>query len=284
MAPVPFATPRPSPEEIELDLLLEGIQRRYGLDFRDYARPSLARRVRQYLEAEGFANISELQAQVLRDPQALAALVTAISVRSTAMFRDPAFYRAFRAKVVPALRPLPFFRVWHAGCATGEEVYSVAILLREEGLLDRARIYATDMNEAALRRARTGVFPLRRIREYSLNYERAAGTRSFADYYTVRQDEALFDMALQRNVVWAAHNLATDASFNEFHVVMCRNVMIYFNLALRQRVHALLHDSLAPCGYLALGSQESLDLTGYERRYAAVDEDARIYRKLDSPC
>ena len=275
------ATQRPPVEEIELYLLCEGVYRRYGIDLRHYSPASLARRIREFMDAEGLGTISDAQACVLHDAQAFGRFVEAVSVPITAMFRDPAFYRAFRERIAPALRSVPFLRVWHAGCATGEEVYSTAILLQEEGLLDRTRIYATDINESAIRRAKQGVFPLRKMHDYSLNYQKAAGQGSFSDYYTARSDHATFSPELKKNIVWGAHNLATDASFNEFQVIMCRNVMIYFTLELRRRVHELLHDSLQASGYLALGYRESLQLTGYESRYAPVHDEAKIYRKLN---
>ena len=267
-------------EEVELDLLLEGIYRRYGIDFRNYSRASLARRVARCIKAEKLKTLSSLQDRVLHDAQALGRFVACVSVHSTAMFRDPDFYLAFRERLAPELRRLPSLRLWHAGCSTGEEVYSIAILLLEEGLLDRTRIYATDMNESGLMQAREGVYPLRKMEEYAANHRQAGGKRALSKYYGRRGEVALFDPALQRDIVWATHNLVTDASFNEFQVVLCRNVMIYFNPTLQRRVHSLLYDSLAHGGYLALGRQESIDLTGYEPHYAVVDRIAKIYRKL----
>lgn len=280
MPHIGYAPSKLAVEEIEVDLLLEGIHRRYGIDFRSYSRASLARRVGRCLKAEGLPTVSALQDRVLHDPQVLGRFVAAVSVHSTAMFRDPAFFRAFREQIAPALSRLPFIRVWHAGCSTGEEVYSVAILLLEEGLLDRTRIYATDMNEPALMQAREGVYPLRKMGEYGASYAEAGGRRSLAHYYQSRGAVALFDPALQRDIVWATHNLVTDASFNEFHVALCRNVMIYFNPTLQRRVHSLLYDSLAHDGFLALGRQETIDLSGFEPHYAVVDPIAKLYRKL----
>lgn len=280
MAHPGYAPSRQPVEEVELDLLLEGIQRRYGIDFRNYSRASLARRVAQCMRGEKLRTLSALQDRVLHDGQALGRFIACISVHSTAMFRDPSFYSAVREQLTSELRRLPSIRVWHAGCSTGEEVYSTAILLLEEGLLDRTRIYATDMNEPALMQAREGAYPLRKMDEYTANHRQAGGKRPLSSYYESRGDVALFDPALQRDVVWATHNLATDASFNEFHLVLCRNVMIYFNPLLQRRVHSLLYDSLAHRGYLALGRQESIELTGYEPHYAVVDPIAKIYRKL----
>src|SRR5215213_10903597 len=220
-------------EAIEVRLLTEGIFQHYGFDFRDYSMPSLRRRIWKRVYAEGLSTISGLIEKVLHDPQSMERLLLDLSVNTTAMFRDPTFYLAFRRKVVPMLRTYPFVRIWHAGCSTGEEVYSMAILLQEEGLYDRARIYATDINEVVLQRARAGIFPLEKMQEYTENYIRAGGTRSFSEYYTAMYDGALFNSSLTRNVVFSQHNLVTDGSFSEFHVILCRNVMIYFDRELQ---------------------------------------------------
>jgi len=203
-----------------------------------------------------------------------------LSINVTAMFRDPTFYLAFRQKVVPLLRTYPFIRIWHAGCSTGEEVYSMAILLEEEGLYDRARIYATDINEVVVHRARAGIFPLDRMQEYTENYIRAGGTRSFSEYYVAKYDGALFSPGLQRNVVFSQHNLVTDRSFAEFNVILCRNVLIYFDRELQTRVHGLFYESLVHLGLLCLGSKESLRLSEYESRYEELAGSERIYRKV----
>jgi chemotaxis protein methyltransferase CheR len=196
------------------------------------------------------------------------------------MFRDPTFYLAFRQKVVPLLRTYPFIRVWHAGCSTGEEVYSMAILLAEEGLYDRARIYATDINEVVVHRAKSGIFPLDRMQEYTENYIKAGGTRSFSEYYTAKYDGALFKQELLRNVVFSQHNLVTDRSFAECTVILCRNVLIYFDKALQERVHGLFYESLSTFGILALGSKESLRFSKYEACYEPVSAPEKIYRKV----
>jgi chemotaxis protein methyltransferase CheR len=196
------------------------------------------------------------------------------------MFRDPDFYRVFREEVVPLLRTYPFIRIWHAGCSSGEEVYSAAIVLEEEGLLDRARIYATDINDRVLKQAKAGIFPLNRMQEYTENYIRAGGERSFSEYYTAMYDGALFSPSLTRNTVFSQHNLVTDRSFSEFHMVFCRNVLIYFDRALQDRVHALFYDSLVMLGILALGSKESLRFSQYEDCYEMLHVKERIYRKV----
>jgi chemotaxis protein methyltransferase CheR len=267
-------------ERIEIELLLEGVYRHYGFDFRAYAYASIRRRLWKRAEAEGLTSISQLQALVLHHPDAMERMLLDLSVSVTAMFRDPTFYQVFRDEVVPLLRTYPFIRIWHAGCSTGEEVYSTAILLEEEGLLDRARIYATDINDAVLRQAKAGIFPLNRMQEYTDNYIRAGGKRSFSEYYTAKYDGALFSPSLTRNVVFSQHNLVTDRSFSEFNVIFCRNVLIYFDRNLQQRVHALFYDSLVMFGILALGSKESLRFSQYEACYEKVHPREKLYRKV----
>jgi chemotaxis protein methyltransferase CheR len=267
-------------ERIEIQLLLEGIYRHYGFDFRAYAYASLRRRIWKRIDANGLKTISALQDRVLHDPSMMEQLLLDLSINVTAMFRDPGFYVAFRRDVVPALRTYPFIRIWHAGCSTGEEAYSMAILLEEEDLYDRARIYATDINEVVIRRAKEGIFPLDRMQEYTQNYIRAGGTRSFSEYYTAMYDGALFAPRLMRNIVFSQHNLVTDRSFAECNVILCRNVLIYFDRTLQQRVHKLFHESLPIYGYLGLGSKESLRFTGFEDNYESVDRREKIYRKI----
>jgi chemotaxis protein methyltransferase CheR len=267
-------------ERIELDCLLEAVYRRYGFDFREYAPASLRRRVSRRVKLEELPSISALQEQLLRDPEVMQRLLLDLSINVTAMFRDPTFHVAFREQVVPILRTYPFTRIWVAGCSTGEEVYSLAILLEEEGLYERARIYATDINEDVLGRARLGVFPLTKMQDYTRNYIAAGGTRSFSDYYTSAYDGAAFDRSLVRNVVFAQHNLASDGSFNEFHVIVCRNVMIYFERALQERVLELFDESIARFGILALGHKESLWASTHADRYEELDALERIYRRI----
>jgi chemotaxis protein methyltransferase CheR len=270
----------PDLERLEIELLLEAVFRHYGFDFRSYAYASIRRRLWRRIEAEGLKTISALQDRVLHEPTMMEHLLLDLSINVTAMFRDPSFYLAFRQKVIPMLRTYPFFRIWHAGCSTGEEVYSMAILLEEEGLYERARIYATDINEVVVHRARAGIFPLERMQEYTENYIRAGGTRSFSEYYVAKYDGALFSPALQRNVVFSQHNLVTDRSFAEFNVILCRNVLIYFDRALQMRVHGLFHESLVHLGILCLGSKETLRLSEYEASYEELSGAERIYRKV----
>lgn len=267
-------------ESIEIELLLEGMFRYYGFDFRDYALASLRRRIRNAILAEQLTTISGLQEKVLHDPACLERFLLGVSVNVTAMFRDPSFYLSFRQKVVPMLRTYPFIRIWHAGCSTGEEVYSMAIMMQEEGLYHRCRIYATDMNEMVLKQAKAGIFPLELMQEYTQNYLQAGGKRSFSEYYTAAYDNAIFRSSLKENMVFSQHNLATDGSFNEFNVILCRNVLIYFNQSLQERVHRLLYESLSRFGVLGVGRQESLKFTPHEHSYEALDKREKLYRRI----
>jgi chemotaxis protein methyltransferase CheR len=267
-------------ETIELQLLLEGVYRHYGYDFREYALASLRRRVWRRVEAEQLDSITALTDRVLHEPMCMARLLADLSINVTAMFRDPHFYLAFAEHLVPQLQTYPFTRIWVAGCSTGEEVYSLAILLAENDLYDRTRIYATDINQLVLEQARAGVYPLERMQEYTENYIRAGGKRSFSEYYVAAYDGALFDPALRENVVWAQHNLAQEGSFNEFHVILCRNVLIYFDKALQDKVHRLFYESLVRFGTLCLGNRESVRFSAYERSYEEIDPIARMYRRI----
>jgi chemotaxis protein methyltransferase CheR len=267
-------------ERIEIDLLLEGIFRHYGFDFRSYAYSSLKRRVWKRISSEGMRSISELQDRVLHDPAMMEKLLLDLSINVSAMYRDPLFYRAFREQVVPVLRTYPFIRLWHAGCSTGEEVYSMAILLEEEGLYARSRIYATDINEVVLHAAKSGIYSIQKMQEYTENYVKAGGTSSFSDYYTAKYDAAIFNSSLTRNVVFSQHNLVTDRSFAEFNVILCRNVMIYFDRKLQDRVHSLFYESLVPFGFLGLGSKESLRFSKYEDCYEQVNVREKIFRRV----
>ncbi len=267
-------------EALEIRLLTEGIYEHYGFDFRDYSMPSLKRRVWKRIYAEGLSTISGLQEKVLHEPASMERLLLDLSINTTAMFRDPTFYLTFREKVVPNLRTYPFVRIWHAGCSTGEEVYSMAILLQEEGLYDRCRIYATDINEAVLQRAKEGIFPLNTMQENTSNYIAAGGKGTFSEYYTARYDYAIFRPALRENVVFAQHNLVTDASFNVFNVIFCRNVLIYFNNVLQDRVQKLFLDSMEMFGILGLGKKETINHTSVADSYEVIDAEERLYRRV----
>jgi chemotaxis protein methyltransferase CheR len=267
-------------ERIEIQLLLEGIYQHYGFDFRGYAPGSLKRRLWRRAYAEKVDSMSALQTRVLHDPEVMERLLLDLSINVTSMFRDPTFFLAFRQKVVPLMRTYPFVRIWNAGCSTGEETYSLAILLKEEGLYDKSRIYATDINDKVLERAQAGGFPMERMRDYTENYIRAGGTEAFSTYYTAEGETAYFDTSLRDQVVFAQHNLVSDGPFNEFNVIVCRNVMIYFGKSLQDRVHDLFHDSLDHFGVLALGHKESIRFTRHEQEYEEIDGPEKLYRKV----
>jgi chemotaxis protein methyltransferase CheR len=269
-----------SVEALELDLLLEAAFRLYGYDFRDYARTSMRRRIANVLRHEEVRTISALQDKVLHDRGAWERFLNGISVNVSAMFRDPGFFLAFRRHAVPILRTYPFIRIWQAGCSLGEEAFSLAILLEEEGLYDRSLIYATDMNEVTLRQARDGIYPAELMQKYTQNYLNAGGQRSFSEYYTARYDFAILRPTLQRNIVFSQHNLVSDAPFNEFNVILCRNVMIYFNRGLQERTHQLFHDSLGTFGILGLGSRESLRFMPQEPLYEPIVANEKLYRRI----
>lgn len=264
----------------DLRLLIEYVFEQTGLDFREYAWSSLRRRVMRVVADQDAGTISGLHQRLRTDDALMQRLVRMLTVHTTAMFRDPAFFRVFRAKVVPALRTYPFVRLWVAGCSTGEEVYSLSILLHEEGLADRCRIYATDLSDRVLENARAGIFPLSQMQEYSRNYWLAGGEAPFAEYYTADSEWVVFRKHLRDNVVFGTHNLVSDASFNEFHVILCRNVMIYFQRSLQERVHKLFHDSLVTFGYLGLGRSEAVRFTAFRDAYEALDERERLFRKI----
>ncbi|MBO2945537.1 protein-glutamate O-methyltransferase CheR [Paenibacillus sp. F411] len=267
-------------EQIEMELLLNGIHQFYGYDFRNYAVPSLRRRIWHHVYAEGLTTISALQNKVLHERDCFERLIFSLSIPVTEMFRDPQAFLTFRQKVIPLLRTYPYIRIWHAGCSTGEEVYSMAIMLHEEGLYDKARIYATDMNSRSLQQAKEGVFDIKKMKQYTKNYLEAGGTRSFSEYYTAKYNSVIFHPFLKKNMIFAEHNLATDRSFNEFNVIFCRNVMIYFNDELRDHVHGLFHESLSHFGILVLGAKESIHFTSFSEAYEALDRSEKIYRKI----
>jgi chemotaxis protein methyltransferase CheR len=270
----------PELENLEIELLLESVFRHYGYDFRNYAPASLKRRIWSAIQAEGLTTVSGLQEKVLHHRDCLERLLLTLSINVTGMFRDPSFYLAFRTVAVPLLRTYPFIRIWHAGCSTGEEVYSMAILLQEEGLYDRCRIYATDINEAVLKKAKEGIFPLERMQDYTQNYQLSGGNRSFSEYYTSGYEHAIFSSYLKHNLVFSQHNLVGDGPFNKFNVILCRNVLIYFNKILQQRVQNLFYESLSMFGILGLGRQESLMLTSYHQYYEELVSGEKLYRKI----
>ena len=267
-------------QALEIDLLLTGVAERYGYDFRHFARASLTRRIRKAMHTEGVPSVSALQTRLLHDLEAAMRFVAAVSVHTTAMYRDPDVYRVLRSEVVPLLRTYPFVRVWHAGCSSGEEVYSLAILLEEEGLYDRCRIYATDISDRILDAARQGVFPLRTMRDQTRAYQAAGGKQDFSSYYVADHENAVFRKSLRRQLVFSQHNLVCDSVFNEFQLIICRNVLLYFDQSLRQRAHDLFHSSLSNFGVLVLGKKESLRFTEQAAAYQELREGARVYRKV----
>jgi chemotaxis protein methyltransferase CheR len=277
--PGPRSMPPPSAGEIELRLLMEAIYLRYSYDFRDYTGASQKRRVTYALGQLGLASVAELQDRVLRDPAVFAQLLQFLTIPVSEMFRDPAYFLALRRQVLPVLETYPSIKIWIAGCSTGEEAWSMAIMLREEGLLQRAQIYATDINPVSLEKARQGIFPLEAVRGYTTNYQRSGGRRSFSDYYTAAYDAARFDPSLCADVIFADHSLATDSVFAETQLVSCRNVLIYFNRTLQDRALGLFHESLCHRGFLGLGSKESIDFSAYAGRFGPLARDERIYRK-----
>ncbi|MFZ6031300.1 MAG: CheR family methyltransferase [Chloroflexota bacterium] len=266
-------------EQIELNLFLEAIYQRYGYDFRNYAQASVRRRVRHLMTKTGYKAIGEMITPVLRDDEFARKVIFEFSIAVTEMFRDPDFYQAVREKVIPYLRTYPFIKVWHAGCATGEEVYSTAILLQEEGLYDRATIFATDFNDDVLEKAREGVYSLKDMRQYTQNYQRAGGKRTFSDYYHAQYELAIMDQSLKRNITFANHNLVTDGVFGEMHLIFCRNVLIYFERPLQNRVLHLFANSLGLGSFLCLGSKETIEFSDVTHVFKVVDERQKIYQK-----
>lgn len=267
-------------ENLEVKILLEAIYSYYGFDFRNYSLPYIRRRIIYRLQAENLRTISGLQEKVLHDRQAMLTLFQDFSINVTEMFRDPEFFLALRQKVIPLLRERPQIRIWQAGCSTGEESYSLAILLHEEELLHKTRIYATDFNEFYLEKAKEGTFSIQRMQRYTRNYLNAGGEKAFSEYYSVNGEKVQFDRALTQNIVFAQHNLVTDTSFNEFDLIICRNVMIYFDKLLQSRVHDLLYGSLRYSGFLGLGNKEGLSFTSRAMCYKPVDPQEKIYQKI----
>lgn len=266
-------------EELEIELLLEAVFRYYGYDLRDYDRGTVRLRIRERMLASRISTVSRFQEKVLREPALLERLLSAFSPRDLSMFSDPAFYRAFRTKVVPQLRTYPFVRIWHAGCSTGEGVYSMAILLKEEGLYNRSRIYATDMSKHAITRARVGSFLSSIADECAGNYRSSGGKWSLSQYFRKKGKGLLIDPALKKNIVFSEHNLATDGSFNEFQVVVCRGLLGCFNHRLRERVGKLIYESLSRFGVLALGPDESIESMPHEGYYSPLDAESCLYQK-----
>ncbi|MAZ44976.1 MAG: chemotaxis protein CheR [Legionellales bacterium] len=266
-------------DEIEIELLLEGILRVYGYDFRHYARSSLRRRLDSILNDLSLKNYSQLQELVLHDERVFNKFLLRMSITVTEMFRDPDFYQVFINDVIPVLKTYPYLKIWHAGCATGEEVYSMAIILHEAGLLERATIYATDFNNDAIQKAKEGIYSEKEIIEYEKNYIQAGGKSQFSEYYHSKYGAAKLSGFLKKKITFANHNLVTDKVFGEMNVILCRNVMIYFNSELQDTVLKLFRDSLCKLGYLCLGSRETLDFSTVSEDFTRINESLKIYRK-----
>ena len=264
----------------ELRALLSAIRDVYGYDFTQYAEASIKRRSLYFMNARNIRSTRELGDLLLSNEPTFAEFVDNLSVTVTEMFRDPPFYACLRDKAIKRLATYPFIKIWVAGCATGEEVYSIAILLKEEGLLGRSLIYATDINQHSLYQAKEGIFPLDLMKTYTSNYMKSGGKRNFSEYYIAHYNAALLDRSLRNNIVFAPHNLATDQSFNEFHLILCRNVLIYFNQDLQNKVMNLFYDSLCMFGILGLGNKESLLFTDKQKCFDSIDKKQKVFLKI----
>jgi chemotaxis protein methyltransferase CheR len=269
-----------SPEEIEIRLLLEALYLRYHYDFRNYAMSSVRRRLRQAREQLQFTSFSAMQDRLLRDPAMLPQLLRFLTVQVSDMFRDPDYFRAIRERVIPHLRTYPSLKVWIAGCSSGEELYSMVILFREEGLEDRTLFYATDINQEALQAAEAGVYAIDRVRSFTANHQRSGGRTSLSDYYQAAYGRVSFDKSLRRNVVFSDHSLVTDAVFGEMNLISCRNVLIYFDNDLKDRVLGLFRDSLAHRGFLGLGAKESVRFSAEAAAFADFVREEKIYQRM----
>lgn len=267
-------------EDIEIRLLLEALFLKYHYDFRNYAMASVKRRLRQAKQHLGLPTISAMQDRILHDPSMVPRILAYLTIQVSEMFRDPSYFKAIREHVVPHLRTYPSLKVWIAGCSEGEEVYSLAILFREEGLEDRTIFYATDISHQALEAAEAGIYPLDRMQLFTENHRRSGGKSSLSDYYQAAYGRASFDRTLRRNIVFSDHSLVTDAVFGEMNLISCRNVMIYFDRALQDRAIGLFSDSLARKGFLGIGSKESLRFSSHGDEFADFVREEKIYQKV----
>jgi len=268
-------------QNIELQLLLQAIYQKYGYDFRNYSKASIKRRIQYRLNKDGISNISTMQHKVLYDVSFFEKLLLDLSINVTEMFRDPNFYLALRKIVIPELKKYPFLKIWHAGCASGEEAYSMAIILKEEGLYDRTQIYATDMNQVVLKQAKDGIYNISKLKQYTANYQKAGGLEAFSSYYVAHYEHVVMDQSLKENILFSDHNLATDGVFGEMNLILCRNVLIYFNRELQHRALGLFFDSICSDGFLCLGSKESIRYSDYSDSFEDVDRKEKIYRRLN---
>lgn len=264
----------------ELEWLLNDVQERFGYDFTSYSQASIKRRINRLFFLDRFDGIGSFRERIRTDPHYIGRFIGEITVGVTEMFRDPFFYRLLREKVIPVLATYPFIRIWHAGCSTGEEVYSMAILLHEAGVLHKSLLYATDINPAGLDRAKKGIYPISQLKLFSENYIQSGGEADFSSYYTARYDFAKFSDILKKRMIIATHNLVSDGSFNEFQLIICRNVLIYFNHHLQQKVLTLIDGSLERLGFLALGPREHLWFAGLEAKYEPLGTKEKIWRKM----
>lgn len=266
-------------EDIEIRLLLKGIYEVYGFDFQEYAESSLKRRIYHFIKKNNFSSCSDLQSKILYDKKIFDSFLYNMSITVTEMFRDPSFYRSFSKFIIPKLRSYPFFKIWHAGCATGEEVYSIAILLHEAGILDRVTVYATDFNNYALKVAKSGIYDLDLLKSYEKSYVNVTGNNNFHEYYTARYNSAKIADFLKQRVTFANHNLVCDNAFGEMDIIICRNVLIYFNINLQNRVLSLFSDSLKNFGYLCLGMKESILFSDVTNDFVSICDQTKIYQK-----
>ena len=267
-------------EKIETDLLLEAIFQRYGYDFRRYARSSLNRRVTHRMKEAKCERISELLPKVLHDEDFFNCFLKDMSITITEFFRDPPFYRALRDQVIPILKTYPYVKIWHPGCATGEEVYSMAIVLHEEGFLNRAQIYATDFNNHSLQIAKEGIYPLEVIRQSTINYNQAGAKASFVEYYHAQYQSAKIHSWLKDHITFANHNLVTDGVFGDMNLISCRNVLIYFDRSLQDRVLGLFCESLCHRGFLCLGFKETVEFSEVRHSFETLTKKEKIFRKI----
>ncbi|HCY85274.1 MAG TPA: chemotaxis protein CheR [Desulfobacteraceae bacterium] len=266
-------------ETIEMKLLLEAIHLKYGYNFKDYANAHTKRRLRNRLKMSGMTTYTDMMRRIIYDEPFFNELLMDLSINVTEMFRDPWFYLKVREELIPRLKTYSFIKVWHAGCSAGQEVYSMSILLEEEGMKKRSQVYATDFNELILEKAKAGIYPLDVMKTYTSNYQKAGGTGDFSDYYTADDKNVILKRGLREKVLFSSHNLVTDGVFGEMHLIFCRNVLIYFNRKLQNQVLQLFYDSLIPGGYLCLGSKESLKFTDFTDRFDVVSKKEKIYRK-----
>jgi chemotaxis protein methyltransferase CheR len=263
----------------ELKEFLESIRFVYGYDFTDYAESSVRRRIEHFMAQRKILALEKLARQILQDEKLFEEFIQEVSVTVTEMFRDPPFYKSLRETVLKRLATYPFIKVWIAGCATGQELYSIAILLREEELLNRSVIYATDINQKSLQVAKDGIYPLENMKSYTSNYQKSGGVKSFSEYYKAKYNSVIFDKTLKQNIVFAPHNLSVDRSFNEFQLVICRNVLIYFNQQLQNKVINLFYESLCPFGFLGLGNKESLLFSDKKKCFDEINRKEKIFMK-----